>query len=72
MPDCGFHFVLFCKLEVPKMWENVPVFYSPVPFVFKFPQFKLKAWFLMLALIVVMCFNNRQLYVHGRFHDQFV
>jgi hypothetical protein len=23
-------FVLFCKLEVPKMWENSPVFFSPV------------------------------------------
>ena len=22
--------VLFCKLEVPKMWENGPVFFSPV------------------------------------------
>jgi hypothetical protein len=25
----GFH-LLFCKLEVPKMWENSPVFFSLV------------------------------------------
>ena len=25
-----FHFVPFCKLEVPKMWENGPVSFSPV------------------------------------------
>ena len=23
-------FVMSCKLEVPKMWENSPVFFSPV------------------------------------------
>ena len=23
-------FVLFCKLEVPKMWKNSPVFFIPV------------------------------------------
>jgi len=23
-------FVMFCKLEVPKMWENSPVFFSHV------------------------------------------
>jgi hypothetical protein len=22
--------ILFCKLEVPKIWENGPVFFSPV------------------------------------------
>jgi len=23
-------FVMFCKLEVPRMWENSPVVFSPV------------------------------------------
>ena len=40
------------------------------------PTFEVKgqySWFLIFFIkIVVMCFNNRQPYVHVRFHDQFV
>ena len=50
-------FVLFCKLEVPKMWENSPVVFSPVlqfsVFCILIPTFEVKgqySWFLMLAL----------------------
>ena len=28
IPDHGFQFVPFCKQEVPKIWENSPVFFS--------------------------------------------
>jgi hypothetical protein len=32
--DCVYQimvlFVMFCKMEVPKIWENSPVFFSPV------------------------------------------
>jgi hypothetical protein len=41
-------FVMFCKLEVPKMWENSPVLFSPVLqfsviCFFNSPHLKLKA-----------------------------
>ena len=50
------------------MWENSPML--------QFSAFCiLKARILVFDVgvkIVVMCFNNRQPYVHVRFHDQFV
>ena len=40
-------FVLFCKLEVPKMRENIPVFFSPVhqfsTFCILIPTFEVRA-----------------------------
>jgi hypothetical protein len=40
-------FVLFCKLEMPKMWENSPVFLSPVlqfsVFCILIPTFEVKS-----------------------------
>jgi len=40
-------FVMFCKLEVPRMWENSPVVFSPMlqfsAFVFLLPPLKLQA-----------------------------
>ena len=45
--DYGFHFVPFCKLEVHKIWENSPVFFSPVlqfsAFCISFPTFEVKS-----------------------------
>ncbi len=39
-----FNFVPFCKLEAPKMWENSPVFFSPVlQFCILIPTFEVKS-----------------------------
>ena len=47
IPVYGFHFVPFYKLEVPKMWENSPVFFSPVlqfsAFCIIIPTFEVKS-----------------------------
>jgi len=50
-------FILFYKLEVPKMWENRPVGFSPVlqfsAFCILKTTFEVKgqhSWFLMLSL----------------------
>ena len=50
-------FIMFCKLEVPKMWENSPMFFSPVlqfsAFCILKTTFEVKgqhSWFLMLSL----------------------
>jgi hypothetical protein len=70
-------FVVFCKLEVPKMWENSPVIFSHVlqssAFFILFPTFEVKSLVFIIGVkIVKMCCNNRQPYLHVRYHDQFV
>jgi hypothetical protein len=45
-------FVLFCKLKVPKMWENSPVLQFSA-FCILVPTFEVKgqySWFIMLSL----------------------
>jgi len=49
--DCVYQIMVFlvmlCKLEVPKMWENSPVFFSPVlqfsAFCIFIPTFEVKS-----------------------------
>ena len=45
--DGVYHFVPFYKLEVPKMWENSPVFFSSVlqfsAFCILIPTFEVKS-----------------------------
>jgi len=40
-------FVMFCKLEVPKIWENSPAFFSPMvrfsAFCILIPTFEIKS-----------------------------
>jgi len=68
MPDLGFHFVAFRKLEVPKMWENSPLFFSPLlqfsaPPLFFFgggggvtliPTFKVKSQYSWFLMLVLI------------------
>jgi hypothetical protein len=42
IPDYGFYFVPFCKLEVPKMWENGPVLQFNA-FCILIPRFEVKS-----------------------------
>jgi len=62
-------------MEVPKKWENSPVlqFNAFYILILTFEVNGQYSWPLNVVVkIVVMCFNNRQPYVHVRFHDQFV